>query len=223
VFLTRPPRSTSEEAPVRLACIRHAASVVPEPGSNSPSRSPYGVIYLVMQPNQHMLALPRTAPNGIAGVCLRCTNYASVVKVLAAKQNPPGRRVATLPSRFRVSVTWCLLLPLSRGSSSEPLPAQESLNSIFILHVPCQLQGALIRMIRRSFPTGRPQPTRGNTTHPRSGCQGQFSNPSDIRCDSLSPIGLLNRVQATHTRLKMPPRVPYLASHDRRAPRQPAR
>jgi hypothetical protein len=40
VFLTRPPRSTPEGAPVRLACIRHAASVYPEPGSNSPSRSP---------------------------------------------------------------------------------------------------------------------------------------------------------------------------------------
>ena len=36
VFLTRPPRKTSEEVPVRLACIRHAASVDPEPGSNSP-------------------------------------------------------------------------------------------------------------------------------------------------------------------------------------------
>ena len=38
VFLTRPPRSTPAGAPVRLACIRHAASVYPEPGSNSPSK-----------------------------------------------------------------------------------------------------------------------------------------------------------------------------------------
>ncbi len=36
VFLTRPPRETPEGIPVRLACIRHAASVDPEPGSNSP-------------------------------------------------------------------------------------------------------------------------------------------------------------------------------------------
>jgi hypothetical protein len=43
VFLTRPPRSTPERVPVRLACIRHAASVVPEPGSNSPSRLPTSV------------------------------------------------------------------------------------------------------------------------------------------------------------------------------------
>ena len=36
VFLTRPPRESTEVNPVRLACIRHAASVDPEPGSNSP-------------------------------------------------------------------------------------------------------------------------------------------------------------------------------------------
>ena len=36
VFLTRPPREIPEGTPVRLACIRHAASVDPEPGSNSP-------------------------------------------------------------------------------------------------------------------------------------------------------------------------------------------
>ena len=38
VFLTRPPRKPSEDDPVRLACIRHAASVDPEPGSNSPPK-----------------------------------------------------------------------------------------------------------------------------------------------------------------------------------------
>jgi hypothetical protein len=37
-FLTRPPRGPPEGGPVRLACIRHAASVDPEPGSNSPPR-----------------------------------------------------------------------------------------------------------------------------------------------------------------------------------------
>src|SRR6187397_2039510 len=43
VFLTRPPRKSPEGDPVRLACIRHAASVDPEPGSNSPPvRPPHG-------------------------------------------------------------------------------------------------------------------------------------------------------------------------------------
>ena len=39
VLLTRPPLGSQEQAPdrpARLACIRHAASVRPEPGSNSP-------------------------------------------------------------------------------------------------------------------------------------------------------------------------------------------
>jgi hypothetical protein len=38
VFLTRPPLPLSlRRENVRLACVRHAASVYPEPGSNSPS------------------------------------------------------------------------------------------------------------------------------------------------------------------------------------------
>ena len=39
VLLTRSPLPVKKQAPlqsVRLACIRHAASVHPEPGSNSP-------------------------------------------------------------------------------------------------------------------------------------------------------------------------------------------
>ena len=39
MLLTRPPLTSGEQAPrlfARLACIRHAASVHPEPGSNSP-------------------------------------------------------------------------------------------------------------------------------------------------------------------------------------------
>ena len=37
-LLTRPPLNSQEQAllsPVRLACLKHAASVRPEPGSNS--------------------------------------------------------------------------------------------------------------------------------------------------------------------------------------------
>src|SRR5690606_30752060 len=36
-----PPRRASTNLPARLACIRHAASVRPEPGSNSPSIVPH--------------------------------------------------------------------------------------------------------------------------------------------------------------------------------------
>jgi hypothetical protein len=40
-LLSRPPLVSEEQAPpvtARLACIRHAASVHPEPGSNSPKK-----------------------------------------------------------------------------------------------------------------------------------------------------------------------------------------
>ena len=40
VLLTRSPLASPRKgSPVRLACVKHAASVRPEPGSNSPSRS----------------------------------------------------------------------------------------------------------------------------------------------------------------------------------------
>jgi hypothetical protein len=46
VLLTRPPLTERKQASVRsarLACIRHAASVRPEPGSNSPKRKLIGL------------------------------------------------------------------------------------------------------------------------------------------------------------------------------------
>ena len=36
--LTHPPTKKPENRPVRLACVKHAASVRPEPGSNSPKK-----------------------------------------------------------------------------------------------------------------------------------------------------------------------------------------
>ena len=58
VFLTRPPREPPERSPVRLACIRHAASVDPEPGSNSPPK---------YQPRR-----PTRRPCGEVMVCCIC-------------------------------------------------------------------------------------------------------------------------------------------------------
>ena len=60
-LLTRPPletdqicRSFNEKFPVRLACVKHAASVHPEPGSNSlikclmHSRQPFGYLSFLL-------------------------------------------------------------------------------------------------------------------------------------------------------------------------------
>ncbi len=55
---TRPPRESPERNPARLACIRHAASVDPEPGSNSPpiclqvSEEPAGLVCVSHTCNQ---------------------------------------------------------------------------------------------------------------------------------------------------------------------------
>ena len=38
MLLTRPPLSSRRKT-VRLACVKHAASVCPEPGSNSPNKA----------------------------------------------------------------------------------------------------------------------------------------------------------------------------------------
>ena len=38
ILLTRPPRLTSKLETVKLACVKHTASVHPEPGSNSLKR-----------------------------------------------------------------------------------------------------------------------------------------------------------------------------------------
>ena len=57
VLLTRSPLITQEQAPkitVRLACVKHAASVRPEPGSNSP----------LMFKTQHPKAKGKTNPEG---------------------------------------------------------------------------------------------------------------------------------------------------------------
>ena len=50
VLRTRSPLSHWDRSPgiVRLACIKHAASVRPEPGSNSPSRSDHNYLKVFM-------------------------------------------------------------------------------------------------------------------------------------------------------------------------------
>jgi hypothetical protein len=73
-FLTRPPRRGPEGLRVRLACIRHAASVDPEPGSNSP-------------PNSALLSAPRPPPRRARA---RAAHYRSGRPL-------PGRRPAASP------------------------------------------------------------------------------------------------------------------------------
>ena len=61
MLLTRPPRKRPEGDPVRLACIRHAASVDPEPGSNSPPSSQPDALPGIDQVSHSCVAV-RTSP-----------------------------------------------------------------------------------------------------------------------------------------------------------------
>src|SRR5260221_8542378 len=77
VLLTRPPLPARKQG-VRLACVRHAASVYPEPGSNSPSI----VIY---------------CPHGIHRVSIVAELYTIQVKLLIIVQYLAVRRLVALP------------------------------------------------------------------------------------------------------------------------------
>src|SRR5690606_22858901 len=95
VLLTRPPRSAAEAAPVRLACIRHAASVVPEPGSNSPSSRPLSG-QLLLPGSSNPILLCRLLHS-------RALDHASVVKVLRGILSRAERPSAS-PSNATVSI-----------------------------------------------------------------------------------------------------------------------
>src|SRR5687767_6180370 len=67
VLLTRSPLGLHQYCywmdPARLACVKHAASVRPEPGSNSPSRSLGGEPPVIWRASlEHHSALGRLAP-----------------------------------------------------------------------------------------------------------------------------------------------------------------
>ena len=84
VLLTRPPLYSPEGFRVRLACVRHAASVRSEPGSNSPKTTayPYGQTALVRKNGPK---LPARRP---------VTRYSivkeQIVKAGGQKIHPPG-------------------------------------------------------------------------------------------------------------------------------------
>jgi hypothetical protein len=77
---------------VRLACVKHAASVRPEPGSNSPSRPPPRLLAMMKigEPvPRHRIAadlLRRLAQHGLLSV--QCNYYGSIRKRLRARGSP---------------------------------------------------------------------------------------------------------------------------------------
>ncbi len=70
------PSATRAEALVRLACIRHAANVYPEPGSNSPKRK---------------TSSRRSGPNNVLFGCQSSTGHASLHRRGFPPRNRPDR------------------------------------------------------------------------------------------------------------------------------------
>src|SRR5271165_6581879 len=96
VLLTRSPLESPQRAlSVRLACVKHAASVRPEPGSNSPNKTQQG------QPeklaNQRNLTKTRHTPNtGTPGAQQKNNKTKTTKHTIEFSNNTPGLR-ATLP------------------------------------------------------------------------------------------------------------------------------
>ena len=136
---TRPPRSTPEEARARLACIRHAASVDPEPGSNSPPMTPKcqstpkrhdaEASGLVAEPHDSeesapvSSAIPRrragAACDGHALHWLTCCCWASRIDPGPRRPESPPRTSTIRSLRLRHTTPW----PTSPSSQKSPVLA----------------------------------------------------------------------------------------------------
>ena len=132
-LLARPPRERAEARPVRLACIRRAASVDPEPGSNSPPRSPKGLSAACVRHN-HIRTSPAGPARSVFDALLNSpatlAGYHRFALGLgkAAPRTTSGLRVA----EARVSLSTC-----SPGQTeSNPLSERRTTNARW-LAAPC--------------------------------------------------------------------------------------
>ena len=122
VLRTRAPLSTSlKKLPVRLACVRHAANVHPEPGSNSPF-VPHAHLY------QYSVG-PGTRPQAGRTGC-SFASHSPVVKLrppLPARALPPSKR-SRAPAGW-YSTPSCRN-PLSRPSCQQLVSCQTTLEKL---------------------------------------------------------------------------------------------
>ena len=127
---TRPPRSTPERVRARLACIRHAASVDPEPGSNSPPMLQSPEAASVDAEARHR----RADRHRVAASCLRVDGHARVLAGLllwASRMRSwpqPGsrkspHRASTLRSLRLRHTTRCPAAPVPQRPAPHPSAA----------------------------------------------------------------------------------------------------
>ena len=171
MFLTRPPREPPEGDPVRLACIRHAASVDPEPGSNSP---------------------PTPAPRGQAffSCCVRCLPGARRRRAYAAPRPGPGRTVCVPPAPIRppqgAPDARGSLLRLRHTTPGPPAPPAglppDAAAPRAVLH--------LSRCLSAGSPTGKKSALhcyRAEVAYPASGAARTSYGRRRATCDLLNP------------------------------------
>jgi hypothetical protein len=117
VFLTRPPLPLSlRRENVRLACVRHAASVYPEPGSNSPSS--VSSLHRTRRRSKKCIIV-----RVLAEECCCCHSFLAGSQMSVT--HPPARCVRISSSvchlKLTETVVCILLLPLSLRERSQLL------------------------------------------------------------------------------------------------------
>ena len=153
-------RVTARRQPARLACIRHAASVDPEPGSNSP---------------------PRCVP------CRDDSVTGFVERVVSAPRRRGACSVFGAPNRsgsrpeLRLAPACQRAHPWSRGPKD---PAHRGAG--MIPHRQPPLQGEAGPAVRVPVAEGKPshREPRNDSESPPS-CQGRLASP--VRCQVLRP------------------------------------
>jgi hypothetical protein len=120
VFLTRPPRKPPEGDPVRLACIRHAASVDPEPGSNSPPSVPaHSPVPAPESPLPGPHRPPRqAAPVGFVTLCARLDSPERSSTTRQHRHDRGLPRLAPATSRRQRTARRSLRLPRTTHSQA---------------------------------------------------------------------------------------------------------
>ena len=121
VLLTRSPLITQEQAlevTVRLACVKHAASVRPEPGSNSP-------LMCVRRSRERGAANGKRSPDGNQLVDRQSRRNQTITVVCLTKGNPS--RCAHEPkARRRPRGRGCLALTFGTLLSSQGADAHRT-------------------------------------------------------------------------------------------------
>jgi hypothetical protein len=154
VLLTRPPLSPRRRT-VRLACIRHAASVCPEPGSNSPNKdsdirhTDFQKLHWMFSQDQHPFRTPAfvhfcTCTLVRSQLCTSCSEELTVILffvvslttlqllrscgrlgLVCCETRVSGRNLRIIPNRLSNVKAICRAFHTSLGTRSQPMGSKK--------------------------------------------------------------------------------------------------